>query len=341
MELSYKEKNVHQAATGLSEAIIRVAEFKFTLEQWTEVEIDIRAAEDRETDLIKQLDKLKDQNTTAEENVMTEDNELTVPDDTQSVDDILRDLGESLDEVEQHKASMTASGPTEKTLKNARYVFKDTVQNFDLNGAITKQTKKDKKRERSTSKKEEIIKMKIAKEEEKVVQLYFKAVDKIMIRYSKDVQAQHKKEEKKRKQLEKAEKKALKMLEKEIKKREKECVNNEKKKPAKTLDGKKKTNDRKKSKAVKVTESKKDCEKKESHTVDEENAMKNRKAKKGEEKIIKEKEKNSQTMDIKKENIDRIHTTNDGKKNKFSANITAFFRIFSCHKRQDKDNAVA
>ncbi|VDI10876.1 kinesin family member 26 [Mytilus galloprovincialis] len=339
MELTYQEKKVHQAATGLCEAIISVAQFEFTMEQWTVVEVDIRAAENMESALIKELDKLKDQNTTAEENVETEDNELTVPDDTQSVDGILKDLGEALDEVEQQKASMTASGPTEKTLKNARYIFKDTVQNFDLNGAISKQTKKDKKREKSTTKKEEIIKMKIAKEEEKVVQLYFKAVDKIMKRYSRGVQAQHKKEEKRRKLLEKAEKKALKMLEKEINKREKECVKNEKKKPVQSLDVKKK-HDTKKNKTKKVAGNNDDYEKKDSHTVDEENAMKNRKAKKGEEKIINENEKDSQNMDIKKENSDRIDNIIGGKKNTFSANILAFLRIFSCNKRQDKDKAI-
>ncbi|XP_076113695.1 uncharacterized protein LOC143081946 [Mytilus galloprovincialis] len=334
MELTYQEKKVHQAATGLCEAIISVAQFEFTLEQWTVVEVDIRAAEDMESALINELDKLKDQITTAEENIETDDNELTVPDDTQGADDILKDLGEALDEVEQQRVPMRTAGSTEKTLKNTRYVFKDTVQNFDLNGAVSK---KDKNRENSTTKKEEIIKMKIAKEEEKVVQLYFKAVDKIMKRYSKDVQAQHKKEEKRRKLLKKAEKKALKMLEKEINKREKECVKNEQKKPAKTLDVKKKHNNIKKSKAKKVTGNNKDFEKKELHTVDEENAMKNRKPKNGEEKIIDKKDKDSQNMDTKKKNnIDRIDTTIGGKKNTFSANIRSFLRIFSCTKRQDK-----
>ncbi|XP_063427031.1 uncharacterized protein LOC134710587 [Mytilus trossulus] len=214
MEMSSQEERVHQTAGVLCEAIISVASFNFTLEQWEVVEVDIRAAEDRESALIKQLDKLKDQNTTAEENVETEDNELTLQDDNQCVDDILKDLGEALDEVEQQNASMTAAGPTEKTMKDDRYVFKDTDQNFDLNGVISKQRKREIKREKSKAKKEEKINMKIAKEEEKVVQLYFKAVDNIMSRYSKDVRLQHKKEEKRRKQMEKAEKKDVKMLEK-------------------------------------------------------------------------------------------------------------------------------
>ncbi|XP_063427177.1 DNA ligase 1-like [Mytilus trossulus] len=335
-----QEEKVHQAAGVLCEAIISVATFRFTLEQWEIVEVDIRAAEDRESALMKELDKLKDQNTTAEENIETDDNELTVPDDTQCVEDILKDLGEELDEVEQQKTLMTAAEPTEKTLKDARYVLKDTVQNFDLHGVISKQTKKDKKREKRKLKKEEKISIKIAKEEEKVVQLYFKAVDNIMSRYSNNVRVQHKKEEKKRKQLEKAEKKTLKMLEKDINKREKECIKNEKKKPDQSLNVKKKQNDMKKSKTKKVTGNNKDFEKKESSTVDEENAMKNRKAKKGEKKIIDPKEKDFQTIVTKKENIDRIDTTIAGKKNTFSANIRAFFRIFSCYKQQDNDKSV-
>ncbi|XP_076095761.1 uncharacterized protein LOC143066834 [Mytilus galloprovincialis] len=124
MELTYQEKKVHQTTMGLSEAIISVAQFEFTLEKWEEVEIDIRAAEDRETDLIKQLDKLKEQNTTAEENIETEDIELTVQDDTQCIDGYLKDLEEALDGEEKQKASIRAAGPTEKTLKDARYIFK-------------------------------------------------------------------------------------------------------------------------------------------------------------------------------------------------------------------------
>ncbi|VDI50939.1 Hypothetical predicted protein [Mytilus galloprovincialis] len=309
-----QEEKVHQTAAVLCEAIVSVASFHFTLEQWEVVEVDIRAAEGRESELLKEL----------------------VPDDTQCVDDILKDLGETLDKVEQQKTSMTAAEPTEKTTKDARYVFKDTVQNFDLNGAISKQRKREIKREKRKAKKQEKIKMKIAKEEEKVVQLYFKAVDNIMSRYSKEVRVQHKKEEKRRKQMEKVEKKALKMLEKEIKKREKECVNNEKKKPAQSLDLNKKHNDTKKSIAKKVTGNNKDYEKKEAHTVDDvetkEIAMKNRKEKKREEKVLDQKEKDSQTMDIKEKNIVRIDTTIDGKKNTFSANIRAFFQIFSCNK---------
>ncbi|XP_071127561.1 uncharacterized protein [Mytilus edulis] len=110
MELTYQEKKVHQAANGLCEAIISVAQFEFTLEQWTVVEVDIREAEDMESALIKELDKLKDQNTTAEENIETDDNVLTVPDDTQCVDDILKDLGEALNEVEQQRVPMRAAG---------------------------------------------------------------------------------------------------------------------------------------------------------------------------------------------------------------------------------------
>lgn len=50
-----QEEKVHQAAAVLCEAIISVATFKFTLEQWEVVEIDIRATEDRESALIKEL----------------------------------------------------------------------------------------------------------------------------------------------------------------------------------------------------------------------------------------------------------------------------------------------
>ncbi|VDI50938.1 Hypothetical predicted protein [Mytilus galloprovincialis] len=244
-----QEEKVHQTAAVLCEAIVSVASFDSLLNMG------------RVEGLFLNLDKLKDQTTTAEENTETEDIEFTVPDDTQCVDDILKDLGETLDKVEQQKTSMTAAEPTEKTTKDARYVFKDTVQNFDLNGVIFKQREREIKREKSKAKKEEKIKMKIAKEEEKVVQLYFKAVDNIMSRYSKEVRVQHKKEEKRRKQMEKVEKKALKMLEKEIKKREKECVNNEKKKPAQSLDLNKKHNDTKKSIAKKVTGNNKDFKK--------------------------------------------------------------------------------
>ncbi|VDI66667.1 Hypothetical predicted protein [Mytilus galloprovincialis] len=44
MELTSQEEKENQAATGLRKAIISVATFKFTLEEWEVVEADIRAA---------------------------------------------------------------------------------------------------------------------------------------------------------------------------------------------------------------------------------------------------------------------------------------------------------
>ncbi|XP_052103647.1 cylicin-1-like [Mytilus californianus] len=327
--IAQEDEKENQAVAGLCEAILSVAVFEFTFEQWEVVEEDIRAAEDRETALIKELDKLKEQNTTEKQTIKGEENELKVQDDTQSVANELRDLEEEMDAAEQD-ASMRAAGND------------DTVQNSELNGAISKQTKKDKKREKRKMKKEEKIREKIAKEEEKIVQLYFKLVDKIMIRYTKDVKLLHKKEVKRRKQMEKTERKAQKMLEKEMKKMEKGSVKNEKKKKAQTMGLKEKHNDKKKSKPKRETGNNKGHEKKEAKTIDvieaKQNGMKKSKTKKETEKNKDGKKKES--MKIKNENIDKMDTTNDGKKNTISANIRAFFRIFSCIKRQEKDKAV-
>ncbi|CAC5394361.1 unnamed protein product [Mytilus coruscus] len=128
----------------------------------------------------------------------------------------------------------------------------------------------------------------------------------------------------------------------EMKKMEKEGVKNEKKKKAQNKVVKEKHNDEKKSKPNKETRHIKGHEKKEAQTIDvieaKQNGMKKRKTKNEAEKNIDGKKEES--MKIKKENTDKMDTTNDGKKNTISANIRAFFRIFSCNKRQEKDKAV-
>ncbi|VDI45437.1 Hypothetical predicted protein [Mytilus galloprovincialis] len=101
-----KEEKVHKVVAGFSEAIICVATFEFTYEQWANVEGDIRAAEDRESALIKELDKLKEHGTTEKEDLEREEYGLKVQDDTGDISDELKDLDEALDVAEQQMASI-------------------------------------------------------------------------------------------------------------------------------------------------------------------------------------------------------------------------------------------
>ncbi|CAG2246057.1 unnamed protein product [Mytilus edulis] len=101
-----KEEKVHKVVAGFSEAIICVATFEFTYEQWANVEGDIRAAEDRESALIKELDKLKEHGTTEKEDLEREEYGLKVQDDTGNISDELKDLDEALDVAEQQMASI-------------------------------------------------------------------------------------------------------------------------------------------------------------------------------------------------------------------------------------------
>ncbi|XP_071148822.1 nucleolar protein 58-like [Mytilus edulis] len=380
-----KEEKVHKVVAGFSEAIICVGTFEFTYEQWANVEGDIRAAEDRESALIKELDKLKEHGTTEKEELEREEYGLNVQDDTGDISDELKDLDEALDVAEQQMASIRSErqgapmsvaeqqealiraeheeeslsapeqleasasatqeesmnveeqkeaymkladvlGPTEKSPKNAGYLFQDIVKNSKQNGANSKQSKKDKKRIKKNIKKDEKLREKIAKKEEKVVQLHLKLVDQIMKRYNKDVKVQREKEEQRRKKIVKIEIKAQKMLEKEMKRIMKVDAKDEKKKKTPIMVEKDKKHDTKKE-----TENNKGQEMKEARNKDGVKAMEKNKTKKEAKKNKDEKKKESQTM----ENID-----NDGKKNSVSANIQAFLRIFSCNKHQKKDEAV-
>lgn len=90
------------------------------------------------------------------------------------------------------------------------------------------------------------------------------------------------------------------------------------------------------------TKSVKDGKKKQALTIVEkgQNVTEKNKTKKGLEKNNDEQDKVAKTKDVKNENLDKMVPTKGRKKNTVTASICAFFRMFSCKIRQEKDNAV-
>ncbi|CAC5396508.1 unnamed protein product [Mytilus coruscus] len=340
MERSAKEEeNEQQAVSQFYEAILGVAVFQCTLEEWEVVEADIMAAEAKEAALKMELDKLQHMDRFERGDNNEEENQLGR--ETQEEDDELRkseanssfsmddwkDVEDDLKGAENQGGVMKATGHiitkihVQKIADNPlKYAvgYQNPVQNSKLDMSLEKQTDNDAKKEKRKHNKKERRKEKKAKEGESIVKNHFKAIDNRMIRYSKDVKIQWKKELKRREKMAKIERKQITRLEKEMNRKERKKAKGEMKNDIKSTAA-----DKEGQKEKQKSETKKETKK--VHNDEE--------IKKKDDKVIKMKVIDNKKIETQKDIIDYDKVD----VNKAGSNIRAFVRSLSCMKGQKED----
>ncbi|CAC5414836.1 unnamed protein product [Mytilus coruscus] len=220
IEMTKKGEVREQLALYFYEAILNEAVSEFTLEALDNIEANKKAAEEKETDIKKELkaDNLK--------GVNEEDNVMNLKG--------WKNIENEMKAAEKQEAFKKTTGPVftkisqlkiaENPYKDAEgYIHKNLVQNSELFGTFGEQTDTDKHMKKGQMKKEQNRLKKRAKEEEKIMKKQLKMIDTMMEHYSKDDKDQWKKELK-REQMTNMDRRVKRILEKGVKTKEKEKV---------------------------------------------------------------------------------------------------------------------